>query len=217
MSLTFGLTMLSSFYTIIVAASMLVASCFTGTNTTAVSQANVESSPVSNAFPTPQPTFAKVARQVKFSSAYTKLSPDVCKPIADGDETEETPEICRGYEDYNVYVSYHGTATRIYIGREINADLDSWKTSDFPSFIANQAGNGQVIEWRLADGVPFACIVRAEMDKSLIEPGQKGRINELVIKNLKGYEPINVTINAIKNRESNADAQKAADTRFKQL
>lgn len=208
--------MISSFYAIVLSASLLAASCVTGTNTTAESRTNVEVS-VANPTPSPQPTLAKVARQIRFSSAYTRLSPDVCRPIADRSQTEETPEICQGYKDYSVYVDYHGTATRIYIGREISDDPDSWETADVPSFIANQAGNGQVIEWRLADGVPFACIVRAEMDKSLIEPDQKGRINELVIKNLKGFAPINVTINAVKNRKSNADAQKAADAGFKQL
>lgn len=72
---------------------------------------------------------------------------------------------------------------------------NAWDASDLPSFIANSAGSGQTIEWRLADGEPFACIVRAEYDKSIINPDDKGVANELVIKNLKGFAPILLTKN----------------------
>ncbi|MEP6851010.1 MAG: hypothetical protein ABI999_19295, partial [Acidobacteriota bacterium] len=95
----------------------------------------------------------------KFSSEYTKLDAKTCKPIRKmANQDDEVPDICTGFKDYKVFVSHHGTATRISIGRKITADPNAWDASTVPQFVANGAGSGQVIEWRLADGEPFACI-----------------------------------------------------------
>ena len=155
------------------------------------------------------------SKKVKFTSVFTKLDSKTCKPIrkAESDE-EEVPDICDGYKDYKIFVSHHGTATRIYIGREITADADAWDASTFPMFIANGAGDGQTIEWRLADGEPFACIVRAEYDKQIINPDEKGAANEFVVKNLKGFAPIDIVIDAKKSSRANDEARGRADAGY---
>lgn len=156
--------------------------------------------------------------KVKFSSVYTKLDSKTCQPVSKPEsESDEVPDICDGYKNYKVFVSHHGTATQIYIGTEITKDADAWDASTLPSFIANSAGSGQTIEWRLADGEPFACIVRAEYDKSIINPDEKGSANELVIKNLKGFAPINTKIDAQKNKRANEEARQRADSAYKKL
>lgn len=156
--------------------------------------------------------------KIKFSSVYTKLDSETCQPIRKPEnDADEVPDICRGYKDYKIFVEEHGAMPRIYIGREISADMDAWDASVLPSFIANDTGNGRTIEWRLADGEPFACIVRAEYDKQFINPDEKGAANELVIKNLKGFAPINVVIDARKTARANEEAQKRADAGYGKL
>lgn len=156
--------------------------------------------------------------KVKFTSVYTKLDSKTCQPVTTPDRPEdEGPDICDGYENYKIFVSYHGVATRIYIGTEITKEVDTWDASVLPAFTANSAGNGQTIEWRLADGEPFACIVRAEYDKSIIDPDEKGTANELVVKNLKGFAPINIKIDALKNKRANEDARQRADSAYQKL
>jgi hypothetical protein len=153
--------------------------------------------------------------KIKFSSVYTKLDSKTCKPFSKpASDEDEVSELCEGYKDYKVFINHHGTATQIYIGTGITADSDSWNDSDLPSFVANSAGNGQTIEWRLADGEPFACIVRAEYDKSIINPDEKGFANELVVKSLKGFTPISITIDAQKNKRANEEAQRRADAAY---
>ena len=161
---------------------------------------------------------ANTASKIKFSSVFTKLDSETCQPIRRAENDEDAvPDICRGYKDYKVFVEEHGAMPRIYIGREITTDMDAWDASTLPSFTANDTGKGRTIEWRLADGEPFACIVRAEYDKQFINPDEKGMANELVIKNLKGYAPINIVIDARKNARANGEAQKRADAGYGKL
>lgn len=162
-------------------------------------------------------TAAPVDSKVEFTSVYTKLDSKTCQPLSVAENDEEVPDICDGYKDYKILVSHHGTATKIYIGTEISKNTDLWDTAELPMFIANNAGNGQTIEWRLADGEPFACIVRAEYNKSIINPDEKGTANELVVKNLKGFAPINIKIDAQKNKRANEEARQRADSAYQKL
>jgi hypothetical protein len=167
---------------------------------------------------TPSPFPVSHASEFKFSSAYTRLDSKTCKPLGDPKSTQDdVPYICTGYGGYKIFVSTHGVATRIYIGREITENADSWDASTLPSFIANNATAGQVIEWRLANRVPFACIVRAQYDRQIFEPGKKGEENSLVVKSLKGFAPIEVLIDAQKNKRANEEARRAADAGFRKL
>ena len=187
-------------------------------------KSNVAVIPIDNltvAKPTPVKSAtiaANTSSKIKFSSVYTKLDSKTCQPVrkAESDE-EEVADICRGYKDYKIYVEEHGAMPRIYIGREISPDMDAWEPSTLPFFIANDTGKGRTIEWRLADGEPFACIVRAEYDKQIINPDEKGMINELIIKNLKGFAPIDIVIDARQNVRANEEAKKRADAGYGKL
>ena len=162
------------------------------------------------------PASVKTASKIKFSSAYTKLNSKTCQPISKADsETDEIPLICKGYKGYKVFRAEHGVFPPMYIGREISANLDSWNPSDFPSFM--QTGGGRVIEWRLADGEPFAVIVRSAYAKQLVDPDEKGTVNNLVVRNLKGFAPIDMVIDAAKNKRANQEARRAADAGYGKL
>ncbi len=190
-------------------------SCKAKPNVTAL-PANGSPTPIVEATPTNSPPTD--AKKIKFTSVYTKLDSKSCRPVSKpASDEDEVPDICDGYKNYKIFVSHHGTATHIYIGTEITKDADAWDASTLPEFIANGAGDGQTIEWRLADGEPFACIVRAEYDKQIINPDETGAANELVVKNLKGFAPIDIVIDAKKSNRANDEARQRADAAFRKL
>jgi len=155
----------------------------------------------------------KIASKIKFTSVYTKLDSKTCKPMRKAEnEQDEVPLICKGYKGYKMFLGEHGLNPPMYIGREISTDLNAWNRLDFPSY--NGAEMGQIIEWRLADGEPFAFIIRAEYDKQDYDTDEKGKVNKLVVQNLRGFAPISVSIDATKNKRANEDARAAADAGY---
>lgn len=162
------------------------------------------------------PDAAKSESKIKFTSVYTTLNSKTCKPISKAKSAEdEIPLICKGYKGYKIFLGEHGLNPPMYIGREISTDLNAWNPLDFPSF--NGAEMGQIIEWRLADGEPFAFIIRAEYDKQDFDTDEKGKVNKLVVQNLRGFAPISVSIDATKNKNANEDARRAADAGYGKL
>lgn len=196
---------------VVIALALLVNGCYAQTKPVAVLTAEDYSAAVK-----PTLTPAKTDSKIKFSSAYTKLNLKTCKPMvkAKNDE-DEVPYFCTGYKGYKIYVNTHGIAN-FYIGREISKDIDSLDLDGLPVFLLN-AGFNQTIEWRLADGEPFAAIVRAEYDKRILPPYEPGMANELVVQNLRGFAPINVSIDASKNKRANEEARRATDAAYRKL
>lgn len=180
-------------------------------------QSKVDVAPTnSSATVEPTPDVVKPDSKIKFSSVYTKLNSKTCKPIRKAEnEQEEVPLICKGYKGYKMFLGEHGLNPPMYIGREISTDLSAWNPLDFPSY--NGAEMGQIIEWRLADGEPFAFIIRAEYDKQNYDTDEKGKVNSLIVQNLRGFAPINVSIDAQKNKNANKDARAAADAGYRKL
>lgn len=167
--------------------------------------------PISEATPNQTTTVSKI----KFSSVYTKLDSKTCKPLWKPEkEQDEPPEICEGYKGYRIYIQMHGIST-FYVGREISEDLDSWDRSALPTFLFS--GGEPTIEWRLANGEPFACIVRAEYDKRLFNPDEGGMANNLIVQNLRGFATISVSIDARKNKRANDEARERADAAYRKL
>ena len=179
-------------------------------------QSKVAISPTNNSATVESiPVQVKPDSEIKFSSVYTKLNSKTCKPLwKPENEQDEPSELCTGYKGYKIYIQMHGIS-RFWVGREISKDLDSWKMSEMPSFLFS--GGEPTLEWRLADGEPFALIVRAEYDKQLFQPYEPGMANELGVQNLRGFAPISVSIDATKNKNANEDARAAADAGYRKL
>ena len=164
----------------------------------------------------PLPTPIRPHSKVKFSSVYTKLDSKNCQPISKAESPEdEIPLICKGYKDYKIFLGEHGANPPMYIGREISANTDSWNSADLPSVYGFEIG--QTIEWRLADGEPFAFIARSRYNRQLLDPDTKGEVNELVVRNLKGFAPISVSVDAKKEKRANESARRAADAGYGKL
>lgn len=163
---------------------------------------------------TAQTKGVKTRRKASFSSAYTRLNgQNSCQPV--NMQKDDIAYICNGYKEYKIFVTKDLTYVFMYIGKEISPDNDKWKDA-LPIFLPNQyEWKGQIIEWRLANGKPFACIVRTIINKEMLE--QNGGTDTLVVKNLKGFAPINIYIDISKNKNANALARQKADQGYKKL
>jgi hypothetical protein len=156
-------------------------------------------------------------KKIQFSSAYSTLNAANCKLLKTKSSQQiEPPQICKGFKDYKILISHQGVVTKIFIGRALSNQLEEWDLSVLPAFIANSISRGadyrRVVEWRLADGKPFAAIVRAQYDRKIIEPNGSGRVNEIVAKNLNGFRSIDVVVNASSTRNANQEARRFTDS-----
>ena len=129
-----------------------------------------------------------------FSSSYTPLTK--CgsgMPRKEEREAEERgsdiPSVCKGPDGYNVDISYSACSSSFSVTKgEENISLGmqsvGWKQKQ--------------AEFRLANGKPFAVIIRMYDYAGNQSCSTAGKITgeSLVIKGLKGYEHIDETVNA---------------------
>ncbi len=94
--------------------------------------------------------------KTRFSSAYTDMNTQ-CKPQGNPNDPNggDAPLLCKGYNGYTVSVSYSAFA----------ASLSAEKASGISVPLAEVEGDydaqkGRKLEWRLANGVAFALILR---------------------------------------------------------
>ena len=130
----------------------------------------------------------------KFSSVYTDTTKQ-CKG-------EEPTFTCKGYGNYRIVMGIGGVFA--------DARIESTK-SDYTLQIADRQSVGwnPKVEWRMADGKPFAIILRVDLNDENAEIPKK--ISEsLVIKGLQGYENIDASVEAQTPR-ANEKARKIAD------
>lgn len=151
---------------------------------------------------------AQVKKAPRFTSIYTNLKKS-CKSF-DGSGGSDGYSICRGPGGYRVRIYYSATTT------QINAELKS-KDGNFP--IATAAldfeWDKSKIEWRLANGKPFAVIMRIPKYGDPAEGEYIGKVigQELVVTGLFGFESLKTSIDA-KTAGANALAREAADSEY---
>ena len=146
---------------------------------------------------------------LKFSSAYSNLGKD-CKTIEGGGGTDGASD-CRGVGGYRIHVG--SAAAALYIMAEPpdkknliplatqNFDFDERKTT---------------IEWRMANGKPFAVIMRVAVYGEITEENTyfgKKIGEELIVRGLRGFEDINFEIEA-KTANANVKAREMADKAY---
>lgn len=133
----------------------------------------------------------------KFTSVYTDLSKQCKNAFKEVGEGQDMPLTCKGYGGYKLSIGYSAmyahVAAETLNGKhviplttaQINYDLEK----------------GRKIEWRLANGKPFAVILRVE--------------DKLLVKGLRGYEKIDYDIDA-KTPNANQQARDMADKAYSQ-
>lgn len=143
-----------------------------------------------------------------FSSSYTTLAK--CGSGMTRKEEREAekngsdiPSRCKGPGGYDVYISYsacasHFTATKGEDSISIAMQAVDWKQ--------------KTAEWRLANGKPFAVIMRVYdyAGNDLCTTDGKIKGESLVIKGLKGFEHIDEAVD-VKTPNANLKARELAD------
>ena len=157
--------------------------------------------------------FAQKKTAARFSSVYTNLDKD-CKTIKGEPQGTDDAYNCKGVGGYRMYVGYAAAATIINVYTR-----DDERIGDIPMQNLNYDRAKIKIEWRLADGKPFAVIIR--LDKYGGEQGSafdyfgKKIGEELKVVGLKGFEEISFTVDA-KTPGANAKARELADAAYRQ-
>lgn len=157
----------------------------------------------------------------KFSSVYTDLNRDCKSALTKKEEKEaeaggtDIPERCKGYGGYYVDIGYSAMASSISIYQQGSDDFIG--LGMFPLNYVDE--KGRKIEWRMADGKPFAIIWRVpeynnEGTSSAEIWDPKNKTGEsLRVRGLKGYEYIEAKIDA-KTPDANVKAREVADNAF---
>lgn len=144
----------------------------------------------------------------KFTSVYTSLK-TTCKDH-DGSNGSDGYSICKGPLGYQIRVYYSASTTQI--GAELKG-----KDDHFPVATAAIDFNWDKskVEWRLANGKPFALIMRIPKYAAAADGEYFGKVNgqELVVTGLKGFESLSTKIDA-KTTGSNGLAREAADSAY---
>jgi len=150
----------------------------------------------------------------KFSSRYTNLQKD-CKTTPGDENGTDGSGTCRGVGGYQIFIWYSAAAEMIAAERSNNtADSFLLDTHDISSDYSKIK-----IEWRMANGKPFAVIMRVFKygDEKKNESDYWGKKigEELRVVGLKGFENINFSVDA-KTPDANAKARELADNGFLQ-
>jgi hypothetical protein len=158
----------------------------------------------------PATLVAAAQRPIRFSSAYSPLTK--CGSGMTRKEEREAerqgsdiPTRCKGYGGYDVYIYYSACASIF--------TLDKGE-ENIPLGMQALAWKQKTVEWRLANGKPFAVIMRVYEYAGTDLCTTDGKItgSSLIVKGLKGYE-IDETVDA-KSANPNAKARELADAAY---
>jgi hypothetical protein len=151
----------------------------------------------------------RAVRKTVFTSLYTSLGRG-CQEF-DGENGSDGFSICRGPGRYQVRVYYSAAATHI------NAEIRG-KDDNFPLAMLSLDFDQRKarVEWRLANGKPFAAILRVPTYGEPTGDDQYfGKVigEALTVRGLKGFSNIDASINA-KRPRANAEARAVADNAY---
>lgn len=146
----------------------------------------------------------------KFSSIFTSFKKNCSNKFTDLEEGQDMPIICNGPGNYKIEINY--SACCEYIQIALNNDF----ILDLPHQIISTV-DSRILEWRLANGKPFAIILRVDKYKGDIAfEAQKDR-EVLLVKGLNGFNKINHEVDMNGKSDSNLEARRLADRSYMQL
>jgi hypothetical protein len=143
------------------------------------------------------------ASPVRFTSRYTDLQRD-CRNLASQMEPgQDIPQICPGPSSYWLRIDYSAVSTQI---RVVNNQFER------PLNIKRDCLTkyGRKVEWRLANSVPFAVMVRIRCT----DPNSANVGEYLIVRGLARYETIQQDLNA-RTRQANRKARNMADSFYR--
>lgn len=156
------------------------------------------------------PSISSAQTKPVFSSRYTTLT-NCGSGMTKKEEQEaekngsDIPSRCRGLGGYDVYIYYSACASHFSLTRgeesiSLGSQLVNWKQ--------------KTVEWRLADGKPFAVIIRMyDYGDDLCSGDGKVKGESLVVQGLKGFEQIQGSVDG-RTPNANVKARELADTGY---
>jgi hypothetical protein len=152
--------------------------------------------------------FASAQKPVRFTSLYSRLDGNGCKTLRGGQGTDDAL-LCKGVAGYSVEVYYSAAAMHIAASRKQDPQSSGIATLNLDFDYSKSR-----LEWRLADGKPFAVIMRVPRYGDPKEFEYFGKVigQQLFVAGLGGYD-IFEQIDA-KLPDANAKAREAADKAF---
>ena len=147
--------------------------------------------------------------QTKFTSVYTNLMRD-CR-VSRGTNGTDDAGVCRGVGGYQVRI--YSSAAAVHINVEIKGTDDSFSLATVGTDFDESKSR---IEWRLADGKPFAVIIRVpEYGDPTRDSPNLGEVigEELNVQGLKRFASLSFSIDA-KESNANAKARELADRAY---
>ncbi len=162
----------------------------------------------------PQPA-ANALRPPQFSSVYTDLNTQCKNAFKSVGEGQDMPLKCKGYGGYFIYIYYSAWASHIAINTSDN-DGSPALASQHLSYSEEK---GRKVEWRMANGKPFAVILRIskyrESDGTDNPFDEKYKTGEaLLVKGLKGQN-IDFEVDVKSTPNPNEKARQLADSNYK--
>lgn len=156
-------------------------------------------------------------RKIKFSSVYTNLKTDCGSALTKKEEKEaeesgrDIPSLCKGYGGYEIFLSSDGSTTQLQVritkGKEVQSVVQE------TMYIGDPIQTRKV-EWRLADGVPFALIFRRDVNDEPEDPSVRKKVGEVLrVVGLKD-EKINFEVDVKKSANPNEEARRLADNAY---
>jgi hypothetical protein len=149
--------------------------------------------------------------KTRFTSFYTKNLKNCGSGMTKKEEKEadergqDTPTVCQGPKGYKLYIGYSCCSSIFGVTDKNNENIS----------LAQQAVNWkqETVEWRLANGEPFAVIMRYYTYAGEGDIQLSGKITGefLQVTGLKGYEQITGEVDVKKTKNPNAEARKIAD------
>ena len=152
---------------------------------------------------------AAVSAQTRFTSVYTSLDQG-CKTIK-GENGSDNAFICRGATGYEINIFY--SAAAMFINADLKGTNETFNLATLDFGVDTERRR---VEWRLADGKPFAAIIRVpKYGPRKTSDLYFGEVvgEELLVRGLKGHETISGQVDA-KTPNANEKARKLADEAY---
>src|ERR1043166_2846956 len=148
------------------------------------------------------PGSAQSVRATRFSSAYTDLSKDCKAKFKKAAEGQDMPVICKGFGGYLI------TSNPYALGVQYSVENPKFKKGDdLKSILVGDVSSSgrRLVEWRMADGKPFAIIFRSDKRKDGDVDNTK-LTKVLIVTGLHGFDKIAYEIDA-KSANANVRAR----------
>jgi len=146
---------------------------------------------------------------IKFTSVYTDLNKDCKDKFDESDDDHDMPVICKGPEGYRIDVEYSACCEHMQVQNK-KAFLLFFPIQRIVTVTKRK------LEWRLANGKPFAVIFRIDVYRGDITLSPEKTHEVLVIKGLNGFSNIDQKVDLKLHPNPNLEARRLADQAYMQ-